>query len=63
MSLALMEETYATFAQFNLDIPREDTDRVDSLRYNFKNMLEAVSIYITVAKIINTKVLTFAVNK
>ncbi|XP_075973556.1 dynein heavy chain 8, axonemal kl-3 [Anticarsia gemmatalis] len=39
MELDLIEESYATFAQFNIDIPRDDADMVYGLRYAFQNML------------------------
>ncbi|XP_060805314.1 dynein axonemal heavy chain 8 [Amyelois transitella] len=39
MELDLIEESYATFAQFHIDIPKEDADIVYGLRYAFTNML------------------------
>lgn len=39
-SLTIMEEAYAVFSAFEIDIPPEDTDRVDGLRYLFNNMIE-----------------------
>ncbi|XP_052742928.1 dynein axonemal heavy chain 8 [Bicyclus anynana] len=39
MELDLIEESYALFSQFNIDIPREDADMVYGLRYAFQNML------------------------
>nr|XP_037867096.1 dynein heavy chain 8, axonemal isoform X3 [Bombyx mori] len=39
MELDLIEESYATFAQFSIDIPKEDIDLVYGLRYAFQNML------------------------
>ncbi|XP_072937033.1 dynein axonemal heavy chain 8 [Epargyreus clarus] len=39
MELDLIEESYATFSQFNIDIPKEDADMVYGLRYAFQNML------------------------
>ncbi|KAI8438606.1 hypothetical protein MSG28_011048 [Choristoneura fumiferana] len=39
MELDLIEESYATFGAFNVDIPKEDADMVDGLRYAFSNML------------------------
>lgn len=44
MELDLIEESYATFVQFRIDIPKEDSDMVDGLRYAFKNMLLTVSL-------------------
>lgn len=43
MELDLIEESYATFNQFNIDIPKEDSDMVYGLRYAFQNMLTTVS--------------------
>ncbi|KAI8438603.1 hypothetical protein MSG28_011048 [Choristoneura fumiferana] len=42
MELDLIEESYATFGAFNVDIPKEDADMVDGLRYAFSNMLATV---------------------
>ncbi|XP_041975311.1 dynein axonemal heavy chain 8 [Aricia agestis] len=39
IELDLIEESYATFNQFNVDIPKEDADMVYGLRFAFKNML------------------------
>ncbi|CAH0727356.1 unnamed protein product, partial [Brenthis ino] len=39
VELDLIEESYATFAHFNIDIPKEDADMVYGLRYAFQNML------------------------
>ncbi|KAJ0182474.1 hypothetical protein K1T71_001843 [Dendrolimus kikuchii] len=39
MELDLIEESYATFAQFNIDIPKDDADMVYGLRFAFQNML------------------------
>ncbi|KAJ8736205.1 hypothetical protein PYW08_006861 [Mythimna loreyi] len=39
MELDLIEESYATFSQFNIDVPKEDADMVYGLRYAFQNML------------------------
>jgi len=43
-SLMLMEQTYAVFQQFELNVPSEDLDRVDGLRYQFNRMVEASRI-------------------
>lgn len=40
-NLHILEETYATFAAFHLNISVEDSDRVDGLRYNFNNMINS----------------------
>nr|XP_026487863.1 dynein heavy chain 8, axonemal-like [Vanessa tameamea] len=39
VELDLIEESYGTFSQFNVDIPKEDADIVYGLRYAFQNML------------------------
>ncbi|XP_026320150.1 dynein heavy chain 8, axonemal [Hyposmocoma kahamanoa] len=39
MELDLIEESYATFSQFKIDISKEDADLVYGLRYAFQNML------------------------
>ncbi|XP_034837309.1 dynein axonemal heavy chain 8 [Maniola hyperantus] len=39
MELDLIEESYALFSQFNIDIPKDDADMVYGLRYAFQNML------------------------
>ncbi|XP_047042441.1 dynein axonemal heavy chain 8-like [Helicoverpa zea] len=41
MELDTLQESYATFNQFNIDIPKEDTALVFSLRHSFQNMLLA----------------------
>lgn len=43
MELDLIEESYALFSQFNIDIPKDDADMVYGLRYAFQNMLLTVS--------------------
>lgn len=45
MELDLIEESYATFYQFNIDIPKDDADLVYGLRYAFQNMLLTVHIF------------------
>lgn len=42
MALGLIEETYALFAKFNVAVPKEEQEKVDSLRYNFELMIETV---------------------
>ncbi|KAK4886462.1 hypothetical protein RN001_002733 [Aquatica leii] len=39
-NLQLMEEAYEVFLKFNVDVPPEDIERMDTLRYNFTMMLE-----------------------
>lgn len=43
MALGLIEETYALFTKFNVTIPKEEQEKVDSLRYNFDLMIETVT--------------------
>ncbi|XP_047349430.1 dynein axonemal heavy chain 8 isoform X8 [Vespa velutina] len=40
MELILIEETYTLMGHFNIDILKEEQDIVDSLRFNFNNMLD-----------------------
>lgn len=42
MELDLIEESYDTFAQFNIDVSKDDADMVYGLRYAFQNMLLTV---------------------
>lgn len=42
MDLNLMEEAYALFVKFKIDVPKEDIERVESLRFNFQNMVNHV---------------------
>ena len=44
MNLSLIIDTYALFAQYNIFIPKDDYDKVDSLQLAFNKMLENVSI-------------------
>ncbi|XP_015430178.1 PREDICTED: dynein heavy chain 8, axonemal [Dufourea novaeangliae] len=39
MELILIEETYTLMGKFNIPVSKEEQDIVDSLRYNFTNML------------------------
>ncbi|XP_043247781.1 dynein axonemal heavy chain 8 [Colletes gigas] len=39
MELILLEETYALMGRFNIPVSKEEHNIVDSLRYNFTNML------------------------
>lgn len=43
MALGLIEETYALFSKFNVSVPKEEQEKVDSLRYNFDLMIETVN--------------------
>ncbi|KAK9893078.1 hypothetical protein WA026_023570 [Henosepilachna vigintioctopunctata] len=38
MDLISIEETYAVFQKFKIDTPKEDIERIDTLRFNFENM-------------------------
>lgn len=42
MDLGTMEESYSIFIRFKVDVSKEDTDRVDTLRLNFTNMVNHV---------------------
>lgn len=39
IDLDIMIEAYLLFTKFNISIPQEDYDQVDSLKLNFENML------------------------
>lgn len=39
MALELMEDAFAAFAEFQIAVAKEDVEAVDTLRYNFTNML------------------------
>ncbi|CAG9816206.1 unnamed protein product [Phaedon cochleariae] len=39
MDLGLMEEAYGTFGRFKIDVSKEDIERIESLRFNFQNMI------------------------
>ena len=39
MDLDLMEEVYATFANFHVNVPKDDVERIDTLRFNFNKMI------------------------
>ncbi|XP_050311595.1 dynein axonemal heavy chain 8 [Anthonomus grandis grandis] len=39
LDLSLMEEAYSTFGKYKIDTPKEDIERVESLRFNFQNMV------------------------
>lgn len=43
MDLGLITDTYALFAEFNIFIPQDDYDKVDSLQLSFNKMLDNVS--------------------
>lgn len=45
MDLSLMEEAYGTFGKFKIDTPKEDIERVESLRFNFQSMVNHVSLH------------------
>ena len=58
MELILIEETYALMAKFKIEFSKEEQDTVDSLRYNFTNMLRTVK---TILKIFYILVFIFYV--
>lgn len=43
MDLVLMEEAYGLFSKFKIHVSKEDSERVDTLRFNFNNMVNHVS--------------------
>lgn len=45
MTLGLMEEAYGTFSKYQIQVPKEDIERIDTLRYNFDNMVSHVNIF------------------
>lgn len=45
MHLGVIIDAYGLFAQFNIFIPQDDYDKVDSLQLSFNKMLENVSTY------------------
>lgn len=40
LELEVMIEVYMIFTKFEIDIPREDYDQIDSLRLRFKQMID-----------------------
>lgn len=44
MHLGVIVDAYGIFSQFNIYIPRDDYDKVDSLQLSFNQMLNNVSI-------------------
>lgn len=42
MSLGVTTDAYALFSQFNIYVPQDDFDKVDSLHLSFNKMLENV---------------------
>ncbi|XP_068084800.1 dynein axonemal heavy chain 8 [Anabrus simplex] len=40
-TMGVMEEMYAIFAKYEVDVPKEDVDQVDTLQYNFQNMVNS----------------------
>lgn len=42
LDLGLMEEAYAVFARYRIDVPKEDIERIDTLRFNFESMVNHV---------------------
>lgn len=50
MALMLMEDTYGLFSEFKIVVPPADIDRVDSLRFNFMNMMQKVRNLLSIHK-------------
>lgn len=46
MDLITMVETYHMFSDFEIHVPKEDYEKVDSLQFAFNNMLESVSLHV-----------------
>lgn len=44
LDLGLMEEAYGIFSRFKIDVPKEDIERIDTLRFNFENMVNHVGL-------------------
>lgn len=42
--LELIEQAYALFSEFKIDIPKEDYERVDGLRFSYQALLEKVTL-------------------
>lgn len=45
MELILIEETYNLLNKFKIEVIKTDQDIVDSLRYNFNNILQLVCLF------------------
>lgn len=45
MHLGVITDAYALFSQFNIYVPQDDYDKVDSLQLSFNKMLENVNVY------------------
>lgn len=52
LDLGLMEEAYSAFAKFKIDVPKEDVERIDTLRFNFNNMVNNVCTFHSIVNII-----------
>lgn len=44
-SISIIEENYALLYKFNIEVPFEEMERVEGVRYNFTNMMNGVSVY------------------
>lgn len=43
-SISTIEENYALLYKFNIEVPFEEMERVEGVRYNFTNMMSGVKI-------------------
>lgn len=48
MDLIVIEETYNLLNKFKIEVVKSDQDAVDSLRYNFNNILQLVNFYFSI---------------
>ncbi|KAF5272454.1 hypothetical protein FQR65_LT04922 [Abscondita terminalis] len=46
-----LEEVYGILTNHDIDIPKEDADRIDSLRLNFQNMIEHAKVQAAIVEI------------
>lgn len=44
LDLDVMEEVYATFATFHINVSKDDVEKVDTLRFNFNKMINKVRV-------------------
>lgn len=44
MDLGVITDAYALFSQFNIYVPQDDYDKVDSLQLSFNRMLDNVRL-------------------
>lgn len=55
LDLGLMEEAYAVFARYKIDVPKEDIERIDTLRFNFESMVNHVIDLVIISLYVPTK--------